>query len=148
MSQIQVAAERAINAPAERVYRVFADYEHHHPNILPPQFHDLRIEQGGIGTGTVFSFKLTVGGRTRGGRMTVTEVEPGRVLAEHDTNSSLVTTFTVLPQGERSHVRIETVWDGAGGVGGLFERIFAPRVLRGVYQDELNRLDAYAQQAV
>jgi len=145
MGQIQVAAEREINAPADRVYRIFADYEHHHPNILPPQFHDLQVEQGGVGTGTVFSFKMTIAGRTRGGRMAVTEVEPGRVLEEHDTDSSLVTTFTVSPRGERSTVRIETVWDGAGGVGGLFERLFAPRMLRGIYKDELNRVEQYAQ---
>src|SRR5436190_24401201 len=98
MGQIQVAAEREINAPAERVYRIFADYEHHHRNILPPQFHDLQVEQGGVGTGTVFSFKMTVAGRTRSGRMAVTEAEPGHVLTEHDTDSSLVTTFTVSPR--------------------------------------------------
>jgi len=146
MSQIQVAAEREINAPAERVYRIFSDYRQHHPNILPPQFHDLKIEQGGVGAGTVFSFKMTVAGRTRDGRMAVSELEPGRVLAERDTSSSLVTTFTVTPLGDQSRVRIETVWDGAGGVGGLFERLFAPRLLRGIYREELERVDTYAQQ--
>ena len=35
---------------------------------------------------------------------------------------------------------------GAGGVGGVFERLFAPRVLRRLYDDELSRLDTYAQQ--
>src|SRR5947209_20359744 len=107
MGQIQVAAEREIGAPADRVYRIFADYRQHHPNILPPQFHDLRVERGGVGTGTVFSFQMTVAGRTRSGHMAVTEVEPGRVLAEHDTNSSLVTTFTVVPMGVRSNLRIQ-----------------------------------------
>jgi hypothetical protein len=43
-------------------------------------------------------------------------------------------------------VRISTTWDGAGGIGGLFERTFAPRVLRAIYTDELKRLDAYARQ--
>jgi hypothetical protein len=61
-------------------------------------------------------------------------------------NSSAVTTFTVRPEGGASRVKIATTWQGAGGVGGFFERLFAPRVLRGIYQDELRRLDAYARE--
>jgi hypothetical protein len=78
--------------------------------------------------------------------MKVAEPEPGRVLTESDTGSSAVTTFTVSPQGGTSIVQISTAWDGAGGIGGLFERIFAPRVRRAIYADELERLDAYARE--
>ena len=99
-----------------------------------------------VGAGTVTHFKLTAGGRTRGYRMSVTEPEPGRVLAESDTNSSLVTIFTFVPQGGDCLVRISTSWDGAGGVGGLFERLFAPRAMRAIYLDELERLNAYASE--
>jgi hypothetical protein len=67
------------------------------------------------------------------------------VLTESDTGSTSVTTFAVTPAGAGSTVRITTTWQGAGGVGGFFERLFAPRVLRGIYADELNRLDAYAR---
>jgi hypothetical protein len=63
----------------------------------------------------------------------VAEPEPGRVLTESDTASSLVTTSTVSPQGDASLVRIATAWKGAGGIGGLFERMFAPRVMRAIY---------------
>lgn len=49
-------------------------------------------------------------------------------------------------QGGASLVRISTTWDGAGGIGGLLERMFAPRVLRTIYADELKRLDAYARE--
>jgi hypothetical protein len=42
-------------------------------------------------------------------------------------------------------VRISTTWEGSSGVGGFFERLFAPRVMRGIYADELERLDAYAR---
>ena len=86
------------------------------------------------------------GGRTREYRMKVAEPEPGRVLTESDMDSSAVTTFTVSPRGGASLVRISTAWDGAGGIGGLFERLFAPRVLRAIYADELKRLDAYARE--
>ena len=43
-------------------------------------------------------------------------------------------------------MQISTTWDGAGGVGGLFERMLAPRVLRATYAEELKRLDAYARE--
>lgn len=86
------------------------------------------------------------GGRTRAYRMNVAEPEPGRILAESDTDSRAVTTFTVSPQDDTSRVRISTAWDGAGGIGGIFERMFAPRMLRAIYADELRRLDAYARE--
>ena len=57
-----------------------------------------------------------------------------------------MTTFTVSPRGAGAHVRIATTWEGAGGVGGFFERLFAPRVLRKIYAEELDRLDAYARE--
>ena len=78
--------------------------------------------------------------------MHVAEPEPGRVITESDENSSLVTTFTVTPSGEGSRVRISTSWEGAGGVGGFFERLFAPRVMRRMYADELAKLDRYARE--
>jgi hypothetical protein len=43
-------------------------------------------------------------------------------------------------------VQISSAWDGAGGFGGVFERMFAPRVLRAILADELKRLDAYARE--
>jgi hypothetical protein len=78
--------------------------------------------------------------------MKVAEPEPGRILTESDTSSSLVTKTTVTAQGSMSLVQISTTWDGAGGIGGFFERLFAPRVMRGIYADELERLDAYARE--
>ena len=145
MAKINVSAERPIAAPAETVYGYLADMREHHPKFLPPAFSDFTVESGGVGAGTVTRFKTTAGGRTREYRMEVSEPEPGRVLQESDTASSLVTTFTVTPEG-LLRVRIETSWDGAGGIGGFFERTFAPRAMRGIYDDELERLDAYARQ--
>ncbi len=146
MGKLEVSAERAIDAPAAAVYGYLADMREHHPRFLPPSFSDFTVESGGVGAGTITRFKVTAGGRSREYRMEVSEPEPGRVLRESDTASSLVTTFTVSPDGNRSRVRIETTWDGAGGIGGLFERLFAPRVMRGIYADELERLNAYARQ--
>jgi uncharacterized protein YndB with AHSA1/START domain len=146
MAPIHVSAERTVDAPADAVYGYIADMREHHPRFLPPAFSDFQVESGGIGAGTVTRFKVTAGGRTREYRMQVAEPEPGRVLTESDTGSSLVTTFTVTPRDGSCQVRISTTWDGAGGVGGFFERTFAPRVLARMYADELARLDAYARE--
>jgi uncharacterized protein YndB with AHSA1/START domain len=146
MGTIRVAAERTIDAPAATVYHCIADMREHHPHFLPLAFSDFQVESGGVGEGTITRFAVTAGGRTRQYRMRVAEPEPGRVLTESDTTSSMVTTSTVTPQGSKSLVQIATTWDGAGGIGGVFERLFAPRVMRGIYADELERLDAYARQ--
>jgi hypothetical protein len=146
MAAIHVAAEGPVGAPPDAVYNYLADMRMHHPKFLAPAFSDFQVESGSVGAGTIIGYQLTAGGRTRPYRAEVAEPEPGRVLTESDTRSSAVTTFTVMPEGGASRVKIATTWEGAGGVGGFFERLFAPRVLRGIYQDELRRLDAYARE--
>ena len=145
MATILVSAERSVDAPADAVYGYIADMRGHHPHFLPPAFSDFQVESGGVGEGTITRFTVTAGGRTRQYRMKVAEPEPGRILTESDAGSSLVTRYTVAPEGSKSLVRISTTWEGSGGVGGFFERLFAPRVMRGIYADELERLDAYAR---
>jgi uncharacterized protein YndB with AHSA1/START domain len=145
MGTIHVSAERIIDAPASAVYGYIADHRDHHPHFLPPAFSEFRVESGGVGAGTVTRFKLNAGGRSREYRMQVAEPEPGRILTESDAESSLVTSWTVDPEGDRSRVRISTTWQGAGGIGGFFERTFAPRVLRRIYTDELEQLNNYAR---
>ena len=66
MAERRVAAERHIGAPAEHVYRLLTDFRAHHPRVLPPAFSDFTVEQGGVGAGTVHSFRLTAGGSTCG----------------------------------------------------------------------------------
>jgi uncharacterized protein YndB with AHSA1/START domain len=143
MAKVVASAERDIDAPADKVYGYLADM-HQHQRFLPPAFSDFQVEQGGVGAGTVTRFKITAGGRTRSYRMQVSEPVPGKTLVETDTGSSLVTTFNVTPQDGKSLVKITTSWDGASGIGGFFERTFAPRALRRLYLDELDLLNAYA----
>jgi uncharacterized membrane protein len=146
MGVIQVAAERTVNAPAEAIYGYIRDMNVH-PKFLPPAFSDFHVESGGVGTGSVTRFKVTAGGRTRDYHMTVDEPEPGRVLRESDQNSSLITKFTVDPEVSGSSlVQISTSWQGAGGIGGFFERTFAPRAMKAIYEDELQRLATYVQE--
>jgi uncharacterized protein YndB with AHSA1/START domain len=146
MPPIHVSAEGRVDAPADTVYRYLADMREHHPHFLPPAVSDFEVESGGFGAGTITRFKVNAGGRSRAYRMQVAEPEPGRVLTEADTNSSLVTTFTVTPEDGASRVQIATTWEGAAGIGGFFERAFAPRVMRAIYVDELARLNAYARE--
>jgi len=147
MAPIVVSAERVIDAPAATVYGYLADNREHHPHFLPPAFSGFQVESGGTGAGTITRFTVTAGGRSRQYRMTVAEPEPGRVITESDSGSSLVTTWTVEPRGESaSLVTISTTWRGAGGIGGFFERTFAPRAMRGIYADELERLNTYARE--
>ena len=146
MGKITVVQEGPVGAPAPVAYRVIAD-DAHHRHILPAGFSDFEVLEGGVGAGTLHRFKVTAGGREREFVMRVDEPEPGRVISETDQNSSLVTTFTVSPAGETAcAVRIETQWNGAGGIGGFFERTFAPRVMRKMYAEELAKLDAYARE--
>jgi uncharacterized protein YndB with AHSA1/START domain len=143
MAKVVASTERSIDAPADEVYSYLADM-HQHQRFLPPAFSDFQIEQGGVGAGTITSFKITAGGRTRSYRMQISEPTPGRTLVETDTGSSLVTTFNVTPQGDKSLVSITTSWDGASGIGGFFERTFAPRAVERLYHEALDRLNTYA----
>ena len=142
---VTASATRTVAAPADVVCRCIADYREHHQRFLPSTFSGYEVEEGGEGEGTVVGFTLSVGGRTRRYRMQVAEPEPGRVLTESDSGSSLVTTFTVAPKGEGAEVSIRTSWQGAGGIGGFFDKTFAPGALRRVYDDELTRLEAELQ---
>jgi uncharacterized protein YndB with AHSA1/START domain len=144
VAKVKASAERTIDAPADEVYGYIADM-HQHQRFLPPAFSGFQVEEGGVGAGTVTRFAVTAGGRTRTYRMRVTEPVPGRTLVESDASSSLVTTFNVEPQGDKSLVRISTSWDGASGIGGFFERTFAPQAIRRIYLDELDRLNVYAR---
>ena len=148
MAQTHITAERILDAPADVVYHCLADYrEHHRPEgFLPPAFSDFEVKHGGVGAGTVIRFASTLGGRKQTMTAAIEEPHPGRVLVE--TGHPVVTTFTVEPDGtdrRRARVRFHTVIDSPG-LTGLVTRLFAPRMLRPLYEDELSRLERYAQQ--
>jgi ribosome-associated toxin RatA of RatAB toxin-antitoxin module len=147
MSQINVAVSKTINAPANQVYSILADYRNHHPHILPQAyFTGLEVEEGGTGEGTVFRATLQVMGQKQSFRMRVTEPEPGRVMAENDLDTGLVTTFTVEPRGDnRSEVTIATTFQPSPGLRGLLERLITPMLLQRIYRQELQQLEEYTQ---
>lgn len=128
-----------MSASPDAVFSVISNV-HEHPKFLPPQFHDFVVVEDHQGPGTIVTFSMTAGGRTRSYRMTVA-IPSQRVFTYTDASSSLTTIMTVVPKGQGSTVSIETGWRGASGIGGFFERRFAPGALRKIYQDELQRLE-------
>ena len=143
--QTRISAERVVEAPAEVVYHLIADYrEHHRPEgFLPPAFTELVVEQGGVGAGTVFRMTMKLAGSSRTMTAAVSEPEPGRILVER--GQGVETTFTVEPvDAGRARVRFDTLME-AGGLPGLMTRLFAPGLLRPLYADELTRLEQHAR---
>jgi polyketide cyclase/dehydrase/lipid transport protein len=130
-----------IPAPPERVYGIVADYRGGHPRILPKQMHDLVVEQGGVGDGTVIRFQMTVLGGTHTLRAVITEPEPGRVLVERYPETGNVTTFIADPLdgGRATRMTISTVMR-AKGVRGAVERLLLQRILPPIYREELGLL--------
>lgn len=148
MGQIKARAEAVLDARPGDVYATIADYRQGHPAILPKDnFYDLQVEQGGYGAGTVIRFKSRVLGVERSLYHRVSEPEPGRVLVEQDIDSlqNIVTTFTVIPQGQQSRVEISTTMNASPGLQGLVERIVVPILNARIYRKELKLLERVAQ---
>ena len=143
MGQVTATTERVIDAPVAAVRAALADYEKVRPQILTDRFSEYRVESGGQGAGTRAHWKLAATKkRSRDCLVDVVESVDGS-LVERDANSSMVTTWLVEPvEAGRSRVRTITTWNGASGIGGFFERTFAPKGLRRVYDQMLERLDA------
>lgn len=140
----QVAATRRIEAPAEAVYAVFADYREAHPRILPPRFFaGLRVVEGGHGAGTVIDVDGRFAGRTRTIRGVVTEPQPGRLLVESYPAERMVTSFRVVPAGGGSEVTISTMMPRRRGPAGWLQERMVRRILPPVFAEELDLVAAY-----
>jgi hypothetical protein len=142
MSEVVATVEHVVRAPAERVKAALADYEGARRRAMPEQFSDYRVESGGTGAGTRVHWRFAATSRrVRDQLVEVTEPDAG-TLVERDTNSSMVTTWTVRPADAGvTSVAARTTWNGAGGIGGFFERTFAPKGLQRVHTELLSRLE-------
>jgi uncharacterized protein YndB with AHSA1/START domain len=141
MAQVEATTERVIAADAEAVFDALADYRGTRPKLLPEHFSEYEVREGGDGEGTLVHWKLqATSKRVRDCLLEVSEPTEGE-LVEKDRNSSMVTTWRVTPAGEgKSRVVVTSVWNGAGGVGGFFERTFAPKGLGRIYDELLTNL--------
>ncbi|MFJ8110649.1 SRPBCC family protein [Streptomyces sp. NPDC096132] len=143
MAQVEATTERVVAANPDKVFDTLADYSGTRANLLPEHFSEYEVREGGDGEGTLVHWKLqATSKRVRDCLLEVTEPTDGE-LVEKDRNSSMVTVWRVTPAGEgRSRVVVTTTWQGAGGIGGFFERTFAPKGLGRIYDAILDKLAA------
>lgn len=144
VSMLMAAATRSLSATPERVRDFLRDYREGRPRILTSEYRDYRVEEGGIGEGTIIAYTFASPGRSHDFRLRVEESDEG--LFERDLDSSFVSNWTVDPIATGSSVTLEASWEGAGGIGGFFERLFAPMSLRRTYGKVLDRLAAALEQ--
>ena len=148
MAQYSFSASALIDAPAGKVYGIIADYRNGHQQILPrPYFVSMEIEQGGVGAGTVVSFKMKLMGSVQNFHSVITEPEPGCVLVETETNRGAVTTFRVDPRedGKKSFVTIGTETAVPDGFLGRVQGWMTKQLLQPIYVKELKQLAEFAR---
>lgn len=138
MATVEAKAQRRIDAPAADVFAVVSNPARR-AELLPEAYHDVTI--GTSEQGQVVMYTLHAGGRQRDYRVRIEPTEAGSVVTDTDELSSLRTEWHLSPQGDSTDVRMRTTWQGAGGVGGFFERIFAPRGVTRLHEQTLERLD-------
>ncbi|TQJ56691.1 SRPBCC family protein [Streptomyces sp. NBC_00080] len=134
MAQVEATTERVVAADPEKVFDTIADYSGARGKLLPEHFSEYEVREGGDGEGTLVHWKLqATSKRVRDCLLEVAEPTDGE-LVEKDRNSSMVTVWRVTPAGEgKSRVVVTSTWNGAGGIGGFFERTFAPKGLNRIY---------------
>jgi hypothetical protein len=99
MVRFTVETEAVINARANEVYAVLADYHDGHPNIVPKSFCEgVKVIKGtGIGGNSRIECYFNILGQRETLFMDVSEPEPGRILQEIDSKAINITRFIVDP---------------------------------------------------
>ncbi|MFC4504250.1 MULTISPECIES: SRPBCC family protein [Streptomyces] len=143
MAQVEATTERVVAADPDKVFDTLADYSGTRGRLLPEQYSEYEVREGGDGEGTLVHWRLqATSKRVRDCLLEVAEPTDGE-LVEKDRNSSMVTVWHVTPAGEgKSRVVVTTTWQGAGGIGGFFEKTFAPKGLGRIYDAILANLAA------
>ena len=144
MAQVSASSTVLINAEPDAVLDAVADYQTVRPKILSSHYSDYRVLEGGRGAGTVAQWKLQAT-KSRSRDVTASVDVAGKTVIEKDANSSMVTNWTVAPAGSGSTVTVKTSWHGAGGIGGFFERTFAPLGLKKIQAEVLENLKREAE---
>jgi hypothetical protein len=139
MGQVSASSTVIVDAAPDTVLAAVADYANVRPRILSPHYSAYQVLEGGQGAGTVASWKLQAT-KSRVREVKATVDVAGHTVIEKDANSSMITNWTVAPAGEGSSVTVKTSWQGAGGIGGFFEKTFAPLGLRKIQGEVLDNL--------
>ena len=148
MAQVEATTQRDFAADPDDVFDALADYKEVRGKVLPAQYSEYEVREGGDGEGTLVHWKLqATSKRVRDCLLEVSEPKDGQ-LVEKDRNSTMVTTWTVTPAGTgKARVVVKTVWNGAGGIGGFFERTFAPKGLAKIHDELLANLAAEVEKS-
>ena len=135
-----------IQARPEDVYAVLADYRHEHAHIVPRKYvRNLEVEAGGVGEGTIIRYRARAFGIERPSRAIISEPEPGRMLIEQETTSTLRTIFTVTPaqHGQQTHVQIASHWQPSRNPFKAIEQLFYPLIMRDMFAQSLQLIAIY-----
>ena len=141
MGQVSASSTVLINAEPDAVFAAVADYKTVRPKILSSHYSGYQVLEGGQGAGTVATWKLQAT-KSRSREVKATVDVAGHAVIEKDANSTMVSNYTVAPAGTGSTVTVKTSWQGAGGIGGFFEKTFAPIGLRKIQAEVLENLKA------
>ena len=141
MAEVSSSSSTTVATSPERALAAVSDYRDVRPRILTEDYHDYRLVSGGQGEGTVATWTLRAT-KSRSRSFEVTVSVQGSAVTETDADSSLVTRWHVEPDpsGAGTQVTITSTWQGAGGVGGFFERLFAPRGMARIHSGVLANL--------
>ncbi|WP_278259214.1 SRPBCC family protein [Nocardioides convexus] len=130
-----------VAAPPADVLAALADYVDVRPAILPEAYSAYEVLENGTGDGTVVTWRLQA--TKKRVRHVIADVAvTSDAVVETDRNSTMITTFSVAPDGSGSKVTALTTWEGAGGIGGFFEKTFAPIGLGRIHGELLANLAA------
>ena len=141
MGQVSASSSVQVNATPAKVLEALADYAVVRPKILSAHYRGYRVLEGGQGEGTVAEWTLQATEK-RSREVKATVKLAGSTIIETDANSSMVTTWTVSPSGTGVGATVSTTtkWTGATGIGGFFERTFAPLGLKKIQAEVLGNL--------
>jgi hypothetical protein len=139
MGHVSAASTILVDAEPAAALAAVADYQNVRPRILSPHYSEYQVLQGGQGAGTVAKWKLQAT-KSRVRDVEVNVDVAGHTVIEKDANSSMITNWTVAPAGPGSSVTVKTTWNGAGGIGGFFERTFSPLGLKKIQAEVLANL--------
>ncbi|MBF6222723.1 SRPBCC family protein [Nocardia abscessus] len=139
MGQVSASSSIDVTADPQRTLAAIADYDAVRPRILTSHYRDYKVVEGGKGAGTVAEWTLQATEKRSRNVHAVVSVSDS-IVTERDSNSTLVNTWTVTPEGAGARVTLRTTWKGAGGVAGIFEGIFAPLGLKKIQAEVLANL--------
>lgn len=143
MNQYHTQQTAVIEAPADQLYAIIADYHQGHRAILPARyFTELIVNRGGFGAGTAVTVHMNVFGTRLRYEMEISEPEPGQTLVEEDKEAGVKTTFHLQPidDRERTRVTISTTAVTSSGLRGILEKAMNPVIMRRIYRAELQKI--------